>query len=78
MKEMIQAFDRHYFRFMTLLMRAFVITNLAMIFIATLSRLMSGDPFTTNWAVFYAVALPVLGAIWLASNKVRQMGQRSK
>ena len=77
MKRIVQAYNRHYFRIMPVLMRAFVIGSLVMIGLVTVSALLAGELFTSNWGVFHAVALPLLGVIWFASKKVQQMGSRS-
>lgn len=78
MKQFIEACNRHYFRIMPLLMRAFVISGLTMFAIVAIAQLLSGDPFTKNWVMTYAVALVLFCAIWFASRKVQQMGPRGK
>jgi hypothetical protein len=78
MRRFAEAYSRHYFRIMPLLMRAFVISGATMFAIVAIAQLMSGNPFTENWALTYGVALLLFSAIWLASKKVQQMGPGSK
>jgi len=78
MKRFTKAYNRHYFRIMPVLMRAFVISGLTMFAVVAISHLLSGDPFTKNWALTYVVALLLFGAIWFASKKVQQMGPGSE
>jgi hypothetical protein len=78
MRRFAEAYSRHYFRIMPLLMRAFVIVGLTMFTFAAIAQLLPGDPFTANWALTYGVALLLFSAIWFASKKVQLMGPRSK
>ena len=67
-----------YYRSMAFLMRAFVIASTTMIVIVSISQLYSGEPFTSNWTMFYIVTAPVLTVTWFASKRVQRMGSRSR
>lgn len=77
LKRFHEAYVRHYFRIMPMMMRGFAIVGLTMCTIAAIAQLLSGEPFTVNWAMTYGVALLLFGAILLASGRVQQMGPRS-
>jgi len=67
-----------YYRVIAGAMRALLLLFTMMSVLIPVSWWRNGEPFPSQWWLFYLIAVPVCAILWFASSAILQMASRSK